>query len=93
MAIIALAFAMLRLSRRKHCSHHNKKLGDMVPSLQYQKRSIDVEPGHALDSFDVSPSSKMFATSHLTVNLRFGRSTPVTAISRTRLVASSFPWD
>lgn len=41
--IIGLAFAMLRWSRRQRCLYHNKELGEVVPSLRYQKYNVDVE--------------------------------------------------
>jgi len=49
--VIGLAFAMLRWSRRQHCVCHNKELGEIVPSLQYRKRNVDVE-GASVDSLD-----------------------------------------
>ena len=49
--MIALAFAMLRWSRRQNCLYHNNELGEVVPSLSYRKRSADVETA-SVDSFE-----------------------------------------
>jgi len=41
--MIVLAFAMLRRLRRKNCLCHNRGLEEVVPSLPYRKRNVDVE--------------------------------------------------
>ena len=41
--MIALAFAMLRWSRRRNCLYHNRELEKLVSSLQYRKRNTDAE--------------------------------------------------
>ena len=41
--VIALAFAMLRRSRRQTCLYHIEELEGVVPSLPYRKQNADVE--------------------------------------------------
>jgi len=41
--MITLAFAVLRRSRRKNSLCHNRGLEEVVPSLPYRKRNVDVE--------------------------------------------------
>lgn len=49
--LVALAFWMLRWSRRRHYLYHNKELVEIVPPLEYRKRNVDVETA-SVDSFE-----------------------------------------
>jgi len=56
---IALAFVMLRRSRRQNCLYHNKELGEIVPSLSYRKQDADAETA-SVDSFEFDVRVWMF---------------------------------
>ena len=59
LVVIALAFAMLRRSRRQNCLCHNKELEEVVPPLPYQKRNADVRTA-SVDTFEFDVSVWMF---------------------------------
>lgn len=52
---IALAFVMLRWSRKQNCRYHNKELGGIVPSLPYWKRDVGAETA-SVDSSELDVS-------------------------------------
>jgi hypothetical protein len=53
--LIVLVFAMLRQSRKRNCLYHNRELGEIVSSLPYQKRNVNIETASVDSSeFDVS---------------------------------------
>jgi hypothetical protein len=53
--LIVLVFAMLRQSRKRNCLYHNRELGEIVSSLPYRKRNVNIETASVNSSeFDVS---------------------------------------
>ena len=57
--VIVLAFAMFRRSRRQNCLYHNKELEEVVPSLPYRKRNVDIETA-SINTFEFDVSVWMF---------------------------------
>jgi len=56
---VALAFVMLRRSRRQNYLYYNKELGEIVPSLSYRKQDVDAETV-SVDSFEFDVRVWMF---------------------------------